>query len=448
MRVDKSIPTFTWVNHASFVLECGDVRLICDPWLDGTIFNHGWRLITPTRFTHKDFAGITHLWYSHQHPDHFYPPDLRKVDPDVRKEIAVMYHRTIDRKVVRFCRGVGFQRQIEMSERRWYRLSPEVEVCCGTWFERDSWLAVRTPHGTILNINDCLIDAPAQARSIAKSVGPVRVLMTQYSYAQWVSNPSQPELRRISAREHLDRMAMQADIFKPEYIIPFASFVYFCHEENFYLNDHMNQTRDVGRFIEERTRRRPVVLYPGQTWRLGDSHDWRVAAEKYEGDFHARVEQGPTVPTKSVPIETLKAGIAAFLTRLRQRNTIVGLIPKITTTVRLNDLGCTVALSWVGLQLVDKDQAWDIEMSSDSLYFCLRTPWGSNTLLANGRFVSGPDDGYVRFMRFFKLADWNDHGYLLAPRRFLVVSAFALKQFGRKLLRKLSALRATAVRSY
>jgi hypothetical protein len=28
-----------WVNHAGFVLHTGDLRILCDPWLEGTAFN-------------------------------------------------------------------------------------------------------------------------------------------------------------------------------------------------------------------------------------------------------------------------------------------------------------------------------------------------------------------------------------------------------------------------
>src|SRR6185503_20468212 len=70
-----------FVNHSSYVLASSGVRLLCDPWLEGTAFNDGWALLAPSTFSYEDFAGITHLWFSHEHPDHFSPSNLRKIAP-------------------------------------------------------------------------------------------------------------------------------------------------------------------------------------------------------------------------------------------------------------------------------------------------------------------------------------------------------------------------------
>jgi UDP-MurNAc hydroxylase len=223
-------PTMTWINHASFLLRTDDVRLVCDPWLTGSVFNRAFRHISPTRFSHADFADVSHIWFSHQHPDHFFPPDLRKIDPSNRKRVTVLYHRTIDKKVIQFCKSLGFREQIEMAERRWYKLSDDMTVCCGVWFERDSWLAIRTPWGTILNINDCVVDSERWARDIAKSVGPIRLLMSQYSYASWEPDTKS---RAWAAGEHLARIAMQIRVFKPEFVIPFASYGFYSNSDNF-----------------------------------------------------------------------------------------------------------------------------------------------------------------------------------------------------------------------
>jgi UDP-MurNAc hydroxylase len=429
-------PTITWINHASFMLELGDVRLVTDPWLSGSVFNRACRHTSPTRFSYSDFANVTHIWFSHQHPDHFFPPDLRKIDPDLRKQIAVMYHRTIDKKVIRFCKGLGFHPQVEMVERCWYPLSPSVALSCGIWFERDSWLAIRTPHGTILNINDCVVDSPRLARDIARAVGPVRVLMNQFSYASWEPDA---DARAEAAREHLQRMAMHARVFKPEFMVPMGSYIYFCNADNFFMNDGMNRVGDVARFIEEQGLCRPVVMYPGERWRMGDPHDWRPAAARYAADWDSCMAGGPTEEPRSVSIERLKEGTRTLLTRIRTRNPFAWLYPQTTTTVSLADLGRTVTLTPNGLDLAANGSVADIEMSSDSLYNCLKAPWGADALSAAGRFKNGPNDGRKRFFRYFKLADWNDHGYVLAMHRLVVLLCFRARQIRRRIHRSVDA---------
>ena len=65
-----------WINHASFIVNSGSVRLIADPWLFGRAFNESWELFVPSKFTADDFDSVTHIWFSHEHPDHFSPPVL------------------------------------------------------------------------------------------------------------------------------------------------------------------------------------------------------------------------------------------------------------------------------------------------------------------------------------------------------------------------------------
>ena len=89
-----------WVNHASYVLESGSVRLLCDPWLRGTAFHDAWALLAPTAFRAEDFASITHLWFSHEHPDHFRPGEVRAIPEAARRAITVIFQTTRDRKVV------------------------------------------------------------------------------------------------------------------------------------------------------------------------------------------------------------------------------------------------------------------------------------------------------------------------------------------------------------
>ena len=48
-----------WVNHAAFVIHTGSTHLITDPWIEGTAFNNGWRLMSPTKFHYEDFSRIT-----------------------------------------------------------------------------------------------------------------------------------------------------------------------------------------------------------------------------------------------------------------------------------------------------------------------------------------------------------------------------------------------------
>mgnify|MGYP003655807813 FL=1 len=62
-----------FVNHASVLMTHGQVGLLSDPWYSGPAFHKGWRLLveTPEDKIAALLPRVTHIWISHEHPDHF-----------------------------------------------------------------------------------------------------------------------------------------------------------------------------------------------------------------------------------------------------------------------------------------------------------------------------------------------------------------------------------------
>src|ERR1700757_1138608 len=137
-----------WVNHASFVVNSGAIRLITDPWLDGTAFNKGWKLLSPTGFRYQDFADITHIWFSHEHPDHFSPSNLKRIPEDLRQKITVLFHHTKDKRVLKVCSAYGFKIW-ELAESESIELAQDFRLICGRQGLIDSWMAVSAEGKTI-----------------------------------------------------------------------------------------------------------------------------------------------------------------------------------------------------------------------------------------------------------------------------------------------------------
>jgi hypothetical protein len=75
----KSSPIIQWVNHASYILPDNNNSLICGPWIEGKAFHNGWLLLANPDYKPADFQKVTHIWFSHEHPDHFSPPTLAKI---------------------------------------------------------------------------------------------------------------------------------------------------------------------------------------------------------------------------------------------------------------------------------------------------------------------------------------------------------------------------------
>jgi UDP-MurNAc hydroxylase len=402
-----------FVNHASFVVEHGGLSLLTDPWLEGRVFHRGWDLVSPTKFTWDDFRGTRFLWFSHEHPDHFHPPTLAKIPADLRREITVLFQETDDKRVVTHCRGLGFKDVVELRKGAPLRLSDDFEVRCEHFHEGDSWMSVRAGGVTLLNTNDCGIRNARDAQRIVRAVGPVDVLLTQFSYAYWAGNPEDVAHRRRIADEKLAWMKYQCDAFAARVTIPIASYVWFCHEENAYLNDAVNTAERTHRFLADNTKTETVVLYPGDAYAFGDAWDSAPAIAKYRDDFAAATAR-PEGLARTVPVavEDVTAEARRFTEELaRSSNAVLrGLLAD--AKVHLRDHGLTFTLSLAsGLAEAAHDpEACDVSLGSESLLLCLRAPWGLDTTQISGRLRKPPRGRYARFYNYFRPGQLRSRG--------------------------------------
>ena len=122
----------TFVNHASVIFSHKDIRLMTDPWLFGSAFNNGWELLSKSKFQLNDFAKITHIWFSHEHPDHFQPALLSKIPENVRRNITILFQDTLDHRVAKKCKQLKFKEVIEMKINSFYTLSDNFKILVTT----------------------------------------------------------------------------------------------------------------------------------------------------------------------------------------------------------------------------------------------------------------------------------------------------------------------------
>lgn len=395
-----------WVNHASFIVETPRVRLICDPWIEGTAFNDGWRLLSPTQFAYRDFEQITHVWFSHEHPDHFAPPNLRKIPEEYRRRITVLFHWTKDKRVLKLCKDFGFQTE-EMPDGG--RIDVEdLELTSGRSGPIDSWLAIESSGQKLLNMNDCVCKAKSDVASVYKIVGSPDVLLTQFSYANWAGNRGDVEEHRRAAANKRQEIRRQVEVLEPKWVIPFASFVWFSHEQNYYLNEGMNRVGDIAECLENELHVKPVVLYPGDTWEVGTPHDSEMTLKRYEADYGKVFANPPLDGVKTASNEELLLASEKFLAQLRARNNRLFMRFLPPARIYLTDKDQTAIVHALALRLIQgRIGAPDIEMSSDSLLYCFKFGWGSDSLQVNGRFQVPPGANSRRFFRIFRVACLN-----------------------------------------
>lgn len=404
--------TIEWINHASFSLRHGSVHLITDPWIEGSVFNDAWSLIAPTVFDYERFQEATHIWFSHEHPDHFSPVTLKRMPEDVRRAITVLYQRTHDKRVLEFCGRLGFS-CAELPPGRPFQLTPGVELINGS-VDSDSWLCVRAAGLTLLNLNDCAFSNARALRKIRERCGAVDVLLTQFSYATWAGNSSNVAMRARAAQAKIDSLLQQIEALEPKCVVPCASFVRFSHEENVFMNDSVNDIGAVHDIIAK-TGAKPVVLYPGDLWAVGSPHDSARAISRYRQDWEAS-RTVPLARSKRVTTDELLAAGRECVDRLRSRNAMwmlkplmwLGVLRPVRIFVR--DLKKVVSFDmYKGLREAS-DRDVHIAMSADALAFCLRFDFGFDTTMIGGRFEEVSPGGRFVASRQFALARRNNDG--------------------------------------
>jgi hypothetical protein len=361
--------------------------------------------------SYNDFANITHIWFSHEHPDHFSPSNLRQISEAHRRKITVLFHYTKDKQVVRLCKSLGFAVE-ELPDDRIVPVAQNFAVLSGRQGLVDSWMCIFAEGKTLLNMNDCVFDTKRELAHIRQSVGKTDILFSQFSYANWVGNPDDLAAHKEQANRKRKEIEKQIRVFEPSIFVPFASFVYFSHAENFFMNQCVNQIGDIHEFVTRDLNVPCNVMYPGDQWEVGTTWNSGPSIARYQADFERAATSTPS-SSSQVSFASLQEAAKLFIQKCSQKNSRLLLRALPQTTVRISDLGIDAQFSFRGGLVETKGRRPDIILSSDSLWYCFKTDWGGETLQINGRFQVPRDGIPGRFFRMFRVPRHNGYGNTL-----------------------------------
>lgn len=413
-----------FVNHASVLITEGEIALLTDPWYSGSAFHKGWSLLveTPDDEVDRLLDRVSHIWLSHEHPDHFSIKFFKTHGQKIRdRGIAFYFQKIADQRVAGFIRGQGIALH-EMTFGRPYDIGGVTLTCLkDDWY--DSLVSIKSADQHILNLNDCHIDDDKRARQILDQAGPCDVLLTQFSYAAWKGGPDNKAWREEAAAAKLDNIEVQARLLKPRVVIPFASFVSFSNARNAYLNDAINTPHDVlerfdGADFDIQ------VMKPGDVFTGEVSADMTRDALSFWDRAYAAAEVQTLQEFESKSAEVLAEEFDRYIARVHANNSrlTMRIAQKISPirvfepiVVECDDLGKRFRIDVVQGVFAETSDAPDLKMHSESLWFVFHNTFGFDTLTVNGCLEEMREGGFSRAAKSISIEILNNLGIRFGP---------------------------------
>lgn len=364
-----------FVSHAGFIVEAGSKKIFIDPWTKSKTFNDSWALLTGD--IEVDYSEIDYIFVTHEHPDHFNFPTLKEIDIHDKKRIKILYQKHASTRLKDAFEKLGFSQVIELPIYKWTSVD-EFKLYCGSAGSMDSFLAIKSDNKTILNLNDCIF-RKKQYEYISRQIGKVDFLFTQFSFANWVGN--QKDEIGASQKKIVD-IFLQKEIFSPKYIIPFASFVYFCNEENSRMNDWINSPEDITKIEIPEIQ----FMYPHDKIDTNNiSFRSKLAVEKYMRDLK-KMTIDPT-PTQ-ILFQEITLAIEANLKIFKKKIKYPFRRMVKPFGVYIHDIDKSIFID-------PKNGKWTetskentrYSMCSQVCWYTFKYKWGSGTLQVSGMFL-------------------------------------------------------------
>ena len=396
--------TIEFVNHASILINYGKIGILSDPWYSKSVFHNGWRLLYENNeeYIDKVLDNTTHIYLSHEHPDHFNPAYLlnEKIkNKIIEKKIVFIFQMTKDKRVVNFLRTKGFK-CLEFNESK-NNINDDIEIQIVKHDFYDSSISIKTPDTKILNLNDCPLRDVSEIKKFKKKYGKFDVLLTQFSYAAWKGGENGKAIRENAAKEKLLDISNQTKILECKKVIPFASYIYFSNELNFYMNDSVNTPHEVCKYLTNNSLN-PIIMRPGEKQYLNELKQEKSSIEFWQDKFTFNKEnKSLDTYKKNYTTEDIQNDFIKYQKKIFSKNSkfLIYFLHKFNFLGAFQKLNILFLDSkknyeysiFSGIKKTD-NKNYDISMHSESLSFIFKNEFGFDTLTVNGCFECAPQN--------------------------------------------------------
>ncbi len=273
------------LGHAALVLSTDDGRplLLTDPWLIGSCYWRSWWLENyPSRAAIERLKGAAYCYLTHDHPDHFHTPSVRKLGSGPEYLTPGFMHDRIGT----YLREHG-RRSRQLAAGAWHGLGYGVSICSIPCFGDDSALLIDAPEAVIVNLNDAR-PSVLQLRAIARFVrergaGKRKVALCSYSSAG-IAHSCFRAGRRLTLVDNATYVRYASWLCRylgADFFMPFASQVVFRRDDTCWANAFKVRYGDLRRHWSAR---RTQLLPPFSTLDLGSGEHRAQDEHEYVRD--------------------------------------------------------------------------------------------------------------------------------------------------------------------
>lgn len=374
-------PKIRFHSHAFISIETEKALLFCDPWFFGDVFNESWSLASEPNWENLNFEKLTHIWVSHEHPDHLHFASLREIKARARGPIKFLYRQQANQNIRQVVSKLGFE-TIELTPDQPMQIASDFEITSYP-SGSDCGLVIRTQNRVIFNQNDCQL-AKAQVRQVQKRFPKIDAWFFQFSLAGYYANHDNSVGLKNAKEKHLKMIRQYYNAFKPTWYIPFASFVYFSKKSNEYLNRYRVTLEEIARRFSDIPQQ---ILWKDDLlfWQASVSHRNSENLSRWNDVYKKPMKIKELCPT---PEEVLIRAGHAFASKTKQQSN-PWLLPS-ETCFLLSDLNRVAVLNLrKGTFSIREKRSRDCyagALPSEEFLFFMKFPWGADTLNITGAF--------------------------------------------------------------
>jgi hypothetical protein len=335
----------------------------------------------------------------------------------VKNNINILFQKTDDRRVESFLIAKKFNLTI-LQPNKWIEIGHDFKILNFKDGFYDSGLAINTCNTNFLNLNDCEIKSDARCEEVFNIVGRCDVLISQFSYAAWKGGKDNISWRKKAALEKLDTLKLQVKKFNPKYLIPFASYVNFSNERNFYLNDCSNKPSDVLNKFKSNDKVEILIMKPFDRFDFNQNyfHDNKLSLnfwnEKYlnlnpKNTFEKKEMHDLNDAFNEYKERIFDHNSKTFIKFVRYFSPIAAFKP---LNIYMDDIDTNIIFDIFSEKLEITNNTPDIEMSSESLFFIMKNTFGFDTLTVNGCFEEKNEKGFAKMTKSLAIENLNNIG--------------------------------------